>query len=75
MSAKQAVGTRNAAASLPMMLRIGAVEQVTGLGKSTIYRLIAANQFPTPVRLTSKVVAWRRSDLERWSQARPNVAG
>lgn len=44
---------------------------VTGLGRSTIYRLMADRQFPIPVRLSKRAVAWRRSDLERWSEGRP----
>lgn len=55
-------------------LRIGAVMRVTGLGRSTIYRLMADEEFPPPVRLTKRVVAWRRTDLEHWSSARPTVA-
>lgn len=54
-----------------LLLRIGVVMRMTGLGRSTIYRLIADRQFPTPVRLSKRVVAWRRSDLERWSDERP----
>jgi prophage regulatory protein len=52
-----------------LLLRIRAVVKVTGLGRSTIYRLMADDQFPPPVRLAKRVVAWRRSDLERWTSA------
>jgi prophage regulatory protein len=45
--------------------------QWTGLGRSTIYRLIAAKRFPAPVLLATRAVAWRRADLEEWSQRRP----
>ncbi|MDH3210753.1 MAG: AlpA family transcriptional regulator [Burkholderiaceae bacterium] len=51
-----------------------AVVRMTGLGRSTIYRLIAERQFPSPVRLAGRAVAWRRSDLDHWSVARPTVA-
>jgi len=54
-------------------LRIGTVMLLTGLGRSTIYRLMADENFPSPVRLTKRVVAWRRTDLERWSEGRPTV--
>jgi prophage regulatory protein len=57
-----------------LFMRIGTVMRVTGLGRSTIYRLMAEHAFPTPVRLTKRVVAWRRADLERWSDARPSAA-
>ncbi len=56
-----------------LLLRIGVVVRLTGLGRSTIYRLMADEQFPAPVRLTKRVVAWRRSDVERWSEDRPKV--
>jgi prophage regulatory protein len=57
-----------------LLLRIGAVVRVTGLGRSTIYRLVARDEFPPPVRLTRRAVAWRRSDLERWTNARQSAA-
>ena len=57
-----------------LLLRIGSVVRVTGLGRSTIYRLVARDEFPPPVRLTSRAVAWRRSDLERWTDAREIAA-
>lgn len=59
--------------SNPLLLRIGVVMQLTGLGRSTIYRLMADRQFPTPVRLSKRVVAWRRSDLEHWTEGRPTA--
>ena len=62
---------RYAVAAKPLLLRMKAVMQVTGLGKSTIYRLIASKRFPSPVRLTNSVVAWRWSDLEAWTASKP----
>ena len=54
-----------------VLLRLPAVMHVTGLSRSTLYRLIADEQFPRPVRLGLRAVAWRRSDVEAWSEARP----
>jgi prophage regulatory protein len=48
-------------ASAAIFLRIGVVVRLTGLGRSTIYRLMATEQFPPPVRLAKRVVAWRRT--------------
>ena len=56
-----------------LLLRIGTVVRVTGLGRSTIYRLVAHDQFPSPVRLTRKAVGWRRVDVERWTNERDAV--
>lgn len=55
--------------SEPTFLRIKAV-RVTSLGRSTIYRLIAGEMFPCPMRFGPRTVAWRRPDLERWSSTR-----
>ena len=57
--------------SPPLLLRIGMVVRVTGLGRSTIYRMMAKADFPSPVRLNNRVVAWRRTDLEKWTETRP----
>ncbi len=56
------------------LMRMPTVIRWTGLARSTIYRLIAEEKFPAPVLLATRAVAWRRSDLERWSEARPRAA-
>ena len=55
-------------------VRLAAVRQMTGLGRSTIYRLMAVHQFPSPVLLSSRAVGWRLSDLEQWSRARKTAS-
>lgn len=65
--------SRRADSVAPVFLRMATVMRMTGLGRSTIYRLIADQKFPSPVRLGPRAVAWRRSDLDRWSEARPAV--
>jgi prophage regulatory protein len=42
-----------------VLARLPVVLRVTGLGRSTIYRWIAAGSFPAPVRLGTRAVAWR----------------
>ena len=59
---------------MPVFLRMPTVMRMTGLGRSTIYRLIADHKFPSPVRLGPRAVAWRRADLDQWSEARPVVS-
>ena len=58
----------------PVFLRMPTVMRITGLGRSTIYRLIADRKFPSPVRIGPRAVAWRHTDLDQWSDARPVVA-
>lgn len=57
-----------------VFVRMPTVVRMTGLGRSTIYRLMAEDKFPSPVRLAKRAVAWRRIDLEQWSAGRPTVA-
>ncbi len=47
-------------------LRRLAVQNITGLSRSTIYDLMAKGQFPRPVRLTAKAVAWPESAIAHW---------
>lgn len=56
------------------LLRLPAVVRQTGLSRSTIYRLMAIRHFPLPVKLASRAVGWRRSDVERWSDSLPKAA-
>ena len=53
-----------------VLARLPVVLKMTGLGRSTIYRWIADGSFPPPVRLGPRAVAWRWSDLERWTHSR-----
>lgn len=75
MSSTQTESQTPAADMQPsVFLRMTAVVRMTGLGRSTIYRLMAEQKFPSPVRLAARAVAWRRIDLEQWSAGRPNVS-
>lgn len=51
-------------------MRLDAVEQETGLKKSTIYAAMRAGTFPQPVRLSLRCVAWRDSEIQRWMSQR-----
>ena len=43
------------------LLRLPNVMRLTGLARSTIYKLIAAGEFPAPRKLTRRAVAWPAS--------------
>lgn len=47
-------------------LRLPDVQVETGLGKTTIYHLIAEVSFPKPVKISSRAVAWREGAIEAW---------
>lgn len=56
-----------------LFARLPTVLAATGLGRSTIYRLIADGSFPAPVRLGPRAVAWLWSDLDQWTRSRPGT--
>ena len=50
------------------LLNKHAVEKMTSLDITTIYRRMAAGKFPQPVRIGRRRVAWRTSDVVQWQQ-------
>jgi prophage regulatory protein len=48
------------------LLRRKQVEARTGLTRSTIYALIARQQFPKPLPLVGRTVAWRETSIDAW---------
>ena len=55
-------------------LRRPAVEEITGLSRTTIYALMARGEFPKPIKLTGKAVAWPESKIAAWLVERAKVA-
>lgn len=55
-------------------LRRPAVEEATGLSCSAIYNLMSKGQFPRPIKLTGKAVAWPEEAIEKWLESRPVAA-
>ncbi len=50
----------------PALVRRREVEARTGLSRSAIYYLIARGEFPKPIKLTARAVAWSLSDVTAW---------
>lgn len=46
------------------------VEDTVGLSRSTIYALIAAGDFPKPLKLGKRAVGWRQSEVDAWLNSR-----
>jgi prophage regulatory protein len=55
-------------------LRLPRVRQRTGLGRSTIYRLMSEGKFPGAVQLSPRAVGWHKSDIDAWLNARPKAS-
>lgn len=52
------------------LMRRPEVLRVTGLSRTSMYRLIAAHDFPRPVSLSAKTVGWPASQVYAWVAAR-----
>ena len=53
------------------LLRRREVEEITGMSRSSIYRLMQSGEFPPPVRIGPAAVRWRASDITGWLESRP----
>lgn len=51
-------------------LRIAEIEAISGLNRSTLYRLIKAGNFPEPIHLSARSVAWKGSEIAAWVDIR-----
>lgn len=54
------------------LLRLPAVCELTGLGKSSVYSI---PDMPKPVRLSRRAVAWRLSEIQAWIDSRIKAGG
>jgi prophage regulatory protein len=52
------------------ILRFPKVNSMTGLSRSTIWRLEQSGDFPKRVQLSPNAVGWRESDIRDWQSSR-----
>jgi prophage regulatory protein len=50
------------------LIKLKAVMECTGLARSTVYKFIAEDRFPKPVKLGTRMVAWVESEIQDWIQ-------
>lgn len=55
-------------------LRLPEVKVITGLSKSTIYAFMQEKNFPAPIRLGPRAVAWVRSEVKQWAAERVHAS-
>ncbi len=55
------------------LLRLPDVQKLTGLSRSSVYRLEANGDFPKRVHLSERATAWREHELLDWIESRPRV--
>lgn len=50
--------------------RLPSALELSGLCRSSLYKALAAKEFPEPVKLGKRAVGWRESELTAWVQSR-----
>jgi len=66
--------TRNT--EMEQLLRKPEVQKIAAnMSNSTLYYLMNNGDFPKPVKLGARSVAWKRSEIESWIQSRERAMG
>ena len=66
--------------SIKTIIRRKEVESRTGLSRSSIYLKISQKDFPAPIKLGARSVAWIQEEIDQWvldriAQSRPHLEG
>ena len=67
------VGVKEVMTMYERLLRRREVEEITGMGHSSIYRVMRKGKFPRRVRIGPKAVRWRTSEITAWLKSLPVV--
>lgn len=62
----------NAAHQERRLLRLRSVLEMTGLGRSSLYKMVKEQKFPRPVQIGKRTVAWDSTAVAIWIQERIN---
>ena len=57
------------------ILRLPAVLERVGIGKTALYGLISRGEFPPPLKLSTRAVGWCVGEVEQWINERPRATG
>ncbi len=55
-----------------LLLRIDDVVNEVKLGESTIKHLVKKGQFPRPIKIGIRAIAWKRADINLWIESLSN---
>jgi prophage regulatory protein len=57
--------------SVTSLIRLPEVRRLTGLSRSSIYRLEREGRFVARVRIGDRAIAWRLAEVVAWVEGRP----
>ena len=53
---------------LELFIRLPEVRQRVGISKSQIYKLIAQDKFPKPLKVSHRISCWVAAEIDEWVQ-------
>ena len=56
-----------------VLIGIGDLCKQIGVSRTTIYRWMHDNAFPSPVRISPGAIRWRSEDVEQWRSSLPAI--
>jgi len=59
--------------TMPHLLSLKTVIDLTGKSRSTLWRDINAGTFPLPIKIGQRSIAFKSSEISEWVDARPRV--
>lgn len=60
--------------NVEQVIRAKSLPSITGLSRTTIWRLEKAGNFPKRVKLSAGAIGWRLSEVMDWLNSRENAA-
>ncbi len=55
------------------IIRIPATVDMTGVSRSTLYRMEKSGKFPKRIRISERASGWRLSDVQAWIKSRDSI--
>ena len=52
------------------LLKVNDLTELLGIGRATLSKWRKDGTFPDPVKLGTKMVAWREEDIDAWLESR-----
>ena len=59
-----------AGSGIDIFLRDTEVTRTTGIPRSTRYEMIERGEFPKPIKLSERSVAWSAAEISKWQRQR-----
>ena len=55
------------------LIRLDDVLRICGVSKAHVYRLVAKDEFPAPVRVGPRAARWKLSEILEWMDGLPTA--